>query len=272
MAIVSICRGSKSGGRALAECLAEQLDYPVVGREIVQTTATALGVSEAEVTHHFHRAPTAWDRHAAIRRIYVVAVQATLAEHVSAGNLVYHGLAGQVLLRGLPSVMRIRVIAPVEMRIHALMETEGMKRDAAERRIREVDASRARWVKMMYGEHIEDPGLYDMVINVTTMSIPTACEFIAVGLRQPEFTVTDDVLSQLEDFRSACRVKLALVSEPDTRGLPLEVTAHAGVVTVSGSAPMLATGETGDRIAAIARSVRGVREVRLKVQWFDPYP
>jgi cytidylate kinase len=272
MAIISICRGSKSGGQALAECLAEQLDYPVVGREILQTTAASLGVSEEEVSRHFHRAPAAWDRHAAIRRVYVVAVQATLAEHVSAGNLVYHGLAGQVLLRGLPSVMRIRLIAPVAMRIRVLMETEGMTRTAAEQHIRQVDAARARWVKMMYGEHIEDPTLYDMVINVATMSIPTACEFIAVGLRQPEFAVTDEVLQALRDFRLACRIKLALVSEADTRGLPLEVAAHAGIVTVSGSAPMLATGETGDRIAAIARRVPGVNEVRLKVQWFDPYP
>ncbi|MDH4044530.1 MAG: cytidylate kinase family protein [Gemmatimonadota bacterium] len=272
MAIVSICRGSKSGGQALAECLADYLDYPLLGREILQTTATAFGVSEEEVTHHFHRSPTVWDRHAAIRRVYVVAVQATLAEHLSTGNLVYHGLAGQVLLRGLPSVMRIRLIAPVEMRVRVLMESDGMTRSAADQHIRTVDAARARWVKMMYGEHIEDPTLYDMVINVATMSIPTACDFIAVGLQQPEFAVTDDVLSQFGDFRVACRVKLALVSESETRGLPLEVKAHAGVVTVSGSAPMLATGETGDRIAAIARGVRGVKEVRLKVQWFDPYP
>jgi len=44
------------------------------------------------------------------------------------------------------------------------------------------------------------------------------------------------------------------------------------VVEVSGSAPMLATGESGDRIAEIARAVQGVTLVRLKVQWFDPYP
>ena len=52
----------------------------------------------------------------------------------------------------------------------------------------------------------------------------------------------------------------------------LEVDARRGVVEVSGSAPLLSTGEIGDRISEIARSVPGVEKVRLKLQWFDPYP
>jgi cytidylate kinase len=272
MAIITICRGTKSGGQALAECVAEWLGYPVVGREIVQVAAADLGVSEESLTRKFERAPKLWDRQAASRRAYIVAVQATLAEHVARGDLVYHGLAGQVLLRGLPAVLRTRLIAPLEVRLRVLTETEGMERNAAERHIRQVDAARARWVKMMYGEHIEDPALYDMVINLATMSIPAACALVAVTVEQPEFTVTDEVRAQLENFRLACRVKLALVTAPDTRGLPLDVEAHAGTVEVSGSAPLLSSGETGDRLVQIARSVPGVREVRLKVQWFDPYP
>jgi cytidylate kinase len=272
MAIITICRGTKSGGQALAECLAGHLGYPMLGREILQSTAADLGVSEQDLTRQFERAPKLWDRQGALRRVYIVAVQAALAEHVASGNLVYHGLAGQFLLRGLPAVLRTRLIAPVELRVHVLMETEGMEREAAERHIRDVDAARARWVKMMYGEHIEDPALYDVVINLTNGSIPAACAVVTKVVQQPEFTVTTDVETALENFRLACRVKLALVTAPDTRGFPLEVEAAGGVVEISGSAPLLSTGETGDRIAQVARSVKGVREMRLKVQWFDPYP
>jgi hypothetical protein len=35
---------------------------------------------------------------------------------------------------------------------------------------------------------------------------------------------------------------------------------------------MLNTGEVGNRITEIAASVPGVKEVRLAVEWFDPYP
>lgn len=272
MAIVSICRGSKSGGQALAECVAQHLHYPIVGREILQTTAEGLGVSEADLVRHFHQPRVVWDRQAASRRVYIVAMQATLAEHAASGNLVYHGIAGQMLLRGLPGVMRVRLIKPLADRLRTLMESEGLGKADAKRRIREADAGRARWVKRMYGEHIDDPRLYDLVLNLTATSVPAACSVIRAGLAQPEFAVTDTVRTALDDFRLGCRVRLALVTDPDTRGFPLDVRAHAGLVEISGSAPALATGETGDRIATIARAVPGVRRVQLKVQWFDPYP
>ncbi len=272
MAIITICRGTRSGGKALAECLADRLQYPLLGREVAQQAAAELGVSEESLAQKMEQAPRLWDRHAAIRRVYVVAVQAALAEHLGGGNLVYHGLAGQLLLQGLPAVLRVRLIAPLALRLRVLVEAEGMDRFAAEQFVRRVDAQRARWVRMMYGEDIEDPALYDMVLNLEMMSIPVACELLTTTLTQPDFAITDRVAAQLTDFRLACRVKLALVSAPETRGYGLEVEAQDGVVEVSGAAPLRATGKTGDRISEIARSVPGVTAVRLKLQWFDPYP
>jgi cytidylate kinase len=272
VAIITICRGSRSGGQALAECLADRLGYPLLGREVIQHAADELGVSEAALTEKMEKAPRLWDRHAVIRRVYVVAVQAALAEQVAGGNLVYHGLAGQLLLKGLPAVLRLRLIAPLAMRLRVLTETERMDQGAAERFIQQVDAQRARWVRMMYGEDIEDPALYDMVVNLEAMSIPVACELLATTLTQPDFAITDRVRMQLADFRLACRVKLALVTAPETRGFGLEVAAQDNVVEVSGAAPLQATGKTGDRISEIARAVPGVAAVRLKLQWFDPYP
>lgn len=272
MAIIAICRGTMSGGQALAEALAAELGYPILGREVVQEAADRLEVSEALLRQKMERAPGLWERYATMRRVYVVAVQSALAEHAAGGNLVYHGLAGGLLLKGLPGLVRVRLIAPMAVRVFTLMECEGREASDAERRIVELDAERARWVKMMYGEDIEDPALYDMVINLETMPVRTACALIATTVRQPEFSLTDEGLATLEDFRLTCRVKLALASASETRGFPLDVEARRGAIEVSGSAPMVTTGATGDRIAEICRAVSGVREVRLKLQWFDPYP
>lgn len=272
MAIITICRGTKSGGEALAERLAQQLGYPILGREVLQHAAEELGVSEASLREKMETAPRLWDRHAATRRVYVVAVQAALAERVVNGNLVYHGLAGQLLLQGLPGVLRLRLIAPLETRVATVMASEGFDRAAAEQFIEGVDRGRERWVKAMYGEDIHDPALYDMVVNLETMAVPTPCALVQATIAQPEFRITPRVLERLEDFRLACRVKLALVGVPETRALALEVEAEDGTVEVSGSAPLLKTGAMGDRIAEVAQNVEGVTAVRLKLQWFDPYP
>ena len=272
MAIVTICCGPRSGGQALAVCLGERLGCPGVAREVLQAAAAELGVSEELLTRYMREAPRLWDRRATIRRLYVVGVQAALAERIVEGDLVYHGLAGQLLLRGVPAVLRTRLIGPLAGRVRTVMDAERMERDAAERFIREQDASRARWVRMMYGEDIADPRLYDMVVNLETMSVPDACALLEATLKQPDFAVTDAVRRQLSDFRLACRVKLALVRDESTRGYGLEAEVQDGVVEVSGSAPLLTSGDPGDRIAAIAHAVPGVRQVRLKLHWFDPNP
>jgi cytidylate kinase len=238
MAIISICRGTMSGGAAMAECLAKRLHYPLVAREVVQDAASDLGVSDADLSRGMERTPRLWNRQSSERRLYIAAVQAALAEHVADGDLIYHGRAGQVLLAGLPGVLRVRLIAPIEARVRTLMEGEGMDSASAEQYIRHVDGVRARWVKMMYGEDIEDPFLYNMVINL----------------------------------KIACRVKVALARARETRALDLQISGHGGVVDVSGAAPALKSGQMGDQIVEIAQSVEGVEEVRLKVEWFDPYP
>jgi cytidylate kinase len=256
----------------LAECFAEQLQYPIIGREIVQETASRLGVSEESLSHQMEHVPKLWDRHAATRRLYVAAVQAALAEYAAEGDLVYHGLAGQLLLRGLPAVLRVRLIAPEERRIRTLIEEHQMDQASAAEFIQHVDGARARWVKMMYHESIEDPALYDVVVNLETMSVPGACAALATMVRQPDFAVTSEVLAILQDFRLASNVKVALARAGETRPHVLDVWAKGGVVEISGSVPALKTGRMGDRISEVARSVPGVEEVRMKLQWYDPYP
>lgn len=272
MAIICICRGTKSGGRAMAECLAARLGHPLVGRELLQEAAARLGVPASLLEEKMADRPAVWDRFSAMRRAYVVAVQAALAEHAAGGDLVYHGLAGGLLMRGAPLVFCLRLIAPLERRIEAVIGESPMTREMAEAYIHDVDESRARWVRVMYGEDIMDPSLYDLVINLETLSIVGACATTTRAVEQPEMQVTPEAVARLRDFRLACRVRLALVGDPDLRALELEARAEDGEVTVSGEAPLLKSGRTGERIVELARSVPGVREVRLDVQWFDPYP
>lgn len=272
MAIITICRGTKSGGQALAECLAAQLQYPIVAREVLQHAADELDVSEESLSREWQRAPRLWNRQSAERRLYITAVQAALAEYVAGGDLVYHGRAGQLLLAGLPGVLRVRLIAPVSRRIQTLMETEQMDSTVAEQYIRHVDGVRERWVKMMYGRDVHDPLLYNVVINLKTLSVPAACAMVTKAAEQPDFAVTDVVRSRLLDFRLACRVKLELAKRRGTRALDLQIEAHGGEIDVFGTAPALKSGNMGEQIVQTARSVEGVEEVRLRLEWFDPYP
>jgi cytidylate kinase len=276
MPIITVSRGSMSGGQELAECVSSALGVPCLGREILVNAAAKLGVPEQVLAKKMERGPGLWDRLTLERRIYVVAVQAALAEKIETGSLVYHGLAGQLLLRNVPAVLRLRLIAPLQARIRTVMERQGLSHQAAEQYIKDVDENRVRWTRFMYNVDLQDPQIYDMMINLEKMSLRSACNVVVEAARQPEFEITERVRAQLADFGLTCRVKVAFATHPASRGLDLQVTANNGNVEIIGEVPqpvMLthASSRWEQELTQIAKSVEGVRRVELSIRPFDAY-
>jgi cytidylate kinase len=207
--IITISRGSMSGGKALAECLAEFLGYRCVARQVVRDAAESLGASPETFSDEFEAIPGLWARLTAERAIYALAIQTALAEICAEGDLIYHGLAGQLLLRDVPCLLRLRLIAPLEMRVEALTRAHHrMDHRSAEELIHSLDRDRARWVKLLWGVDVEDPLLYDFTINLESISLDTACAIVAEMAAQPEYQITEEVKMELEAFAFGCRDRL----------------------------------------------------------------
>ncbi len=210
MPIITISRGTLTGGRAVATCLAEMLGVPCLAREVLQEAARELNASEETVRHKLEVPPGRWALLTRDRRRYLLALQAALATQGASGDLVYHGLAGQFLLRGLPGVVRARLIAPLELRVRALITAHhATTQQAAERFIRHVDRDRRRWVRLMYGAEIDDPALYDVTINLRAIALETACRIIAELARQPRYRLGDAERAKLAAFAATSRQQLA---------------------------------------------------------------
>jgi cytidylate kinase len=276
MPIITISRGTMSGGKDLAECVAAALGCPCIAREILVEGAAKLGVSEQFLSGRMEKSPSLWERLTAERRTYLLAVQAALAGHLTGGAAVYHGLAGHLLLREVPWVLRIRLISPLAKRVAALMERRGTTREEAERFIAQVDRHRVRWTRLMYNADIEDPRLYDLVLNLEKTSLESACAVVVGLAHRPEFHVDAPARARLADFDLECRVRLALAVEPASRGLDLDVTAREGVVTLGGRVPkpdMLT--HASDRwigeLRKVVEEVAGVKKVVLDVSLVSAY-
>jgi cytidylate kinase len=207
--IITISRGSLSGGKAVAECLARSLGYPLVGREVIQEAADKLGLAPDDLQGRFETTPGLWARLTKERERYFLAVQSALAEWCTRGNLVYHGVAGQFLLKDLPGVLRVLILAPMETRVENLLETHSrLTRDQVIDFIRKVDQERSRWVRVMYGAEVQDPSLYDLTVNLRRMSLATACSVIAEAAGQPRFEISDEVEAEIFSFAAECRRRL----------------------------------------------------------------
>jgi len=261
MSVITISRGSFSGGKTLAECLAEKLGYRCIGRETIVERAAASGVSQQELLDALLKPPGFLERFMHKRYQYLTLFQAALAEEVKNGNVVYHGNAGHLMLKGAAPVLRIRIIAPIEMRLRMVQDRLKLTSHEARDYINKMDEGRKKWTQFLYGVDWEDPTLYDLVVNLEHMDIEEACEAINALTRTRRcFELTPECRRELEDMAVASGVRAALVMNPATSHLEIEASAKGGQVSIRGK--VTETGEL-EEVRRVAMSVAGVTGLNL---------
>jgi hypothetical protein len=102
---------------------------------------------------------------------FLVATEQAIRRHASSGAAVILGRAGMLVLAEHPHVMRVRLTGPTEARIEQAIRRYGLSPEDARRHQRENDGARAAWVQRFYGRDVEDPSLYDLVINATRLGV-----------------------------------------------------------------------------------------------------
>jgi len=272
MPIITISRGTLSGGEALANLLSGKTGYPVIGLEVIKDAATRFGISESAISKQLSQGPRVVERLAGDkRRVYVGAVQSALAERALQGNFIYHGLAGHFLLLEVPNVLKIRLVAPLPYRVKSVMEKKGFTEQEAIKYIENVDAKRKQWTRFLYDVDWTDPMLYDMVINLDQVTLDTACGLILYALNRPDFKDSPEKQKAVRDFALSCEVKARLALDERTRGVEVVVEAKQGKVLVKGrvftTSTLLATGmqSTKAHIQEVLKGIPGVKELTIEI-------
>jgi cytidylate kinase len=261
MCVITVSRGSFSGGKMLAECLGVSLGFRCVDRDVVAERAAASGVSQMEVLDALLKPPSFLERFKHQRYQYLALFQAALAEEVKTGKVVYHGNAGHLLLKGANPVLKVRVIAPMEKRIAMVQQRLKLSGSEAVAHINKVDQDRKNWTRFLYGVNWEDPALYDLVVNLDSMDVPEACEIVATAARQQKcFNFVGPCQAQMEDLAVSSRVRANLAINPATSHLEFEVTSRQGRVSIRGK---ITPPEALEEVKRVALAVPGVVELDL---------
>ena len=260
MSVITISRGSFSGGKMLAECLSRNLGYRCVDRDIIVESAAARGVSQEELRDALQKPPTLLERLQHKKYLYLALIQAALTEEVRTGKAVYHGNAGHLLLKGGPHILRVRVIAPIGFRLLMAENRLKISHNEAFEYIQRTDQERRKWTQYLYGVDWGDPTLYDVVINLEYMSIPEACAGLCTLVRQRCFEFTAEDQRAMDDLALASRVRADLALNESTAHLEVQVEAHDGRITIHGRTAGVS--EVEDVQGVIAR-VPGVTAVNL---------
>jgi cytidylate kinase len=258
MPIITISRGSGSGGQILAAKVAERLGYAIISREEVVHEAARFGAPEDGLQKALLRPPGLWDRFQHERHRYLAFVQAALCERVRRGRVVYHGNAGHLLLPGIAHVACVRLIAPHDFRIRILAERSGLSEDDAAAHIEKVDRQREKWTRFLYGVDWLDPNLYDLCINLRILDVDDAVELVVVLAGAGRFQPTDASRRAMDELVLTSRVRAALAADDRTASADVRVRVEDGVVYLRGR---LRPASLVDAVITVAGGVAGVSRV-----------
>lgn len=106
-------------------------------------------------------------------------VTETILHLAELGNVILVGRGANLITARLRHVFHVRLVGTLECRIARLCRFEKIDQTTARRLIQESDSARALYVKRHFGADIENPLLYDLVLNTDRMSDEDAVQVIA---------------------------------------------------------------------------------------------
>jgi len=258
MSIITISRGTFSGGRKIAECAAEKLGYRCISREVLVDASTEYGVSEDKLLEALTKKPGVMERLTWERNRYLAYIRAALIREAREENIVYHGNAGHLLLKDVPHVLKVRIIANMDFRIAAAMEREKLSRDEVVRFIAKVDEGRAKWTRFLYGVDWHDPSLYDIVVHLDHVGLDGACDVICHMAGMDGYKPTALSREILDDLVLSTHLRALIAADKSISDRQVEVKAERGVVTVTGTVESI---WEADKVRILARSTPGAKDV-----------
>jgi cytidylate kinase len=271
MAIIVLSTQMGAGGPEIGMALGQKLGYRYIDQELLQDAGRRYGLAEDRLSQLDEAKPTIFERFDAETRHHITVLQTTLLELAELDNCVFMRGGGQWLLRGVPHVLRVRTIAPFEHRVKqwikrvAAMTGETPNQRAAADFVRRDDTEKTGRMRYLYEVDINDPMLYELIVNTERLGHEAVVEMLQSVARRPEMVTTDAGRKLVASRALASRVQIALATNAETRRYRITVEAQDGVVTLEGTAAL-------DRAVEVARGVPGVRDVRTQQLEIPPIP
>ena len=263
MAILTISREYGSGGREIGRRVAERLGYEYLDKERLFRDLDESGNRWGRLARELDEVcPTLWERHDWQYRGYVARIEALILASAAADKVVIIGRGSFFLLQTVPHCLRVRLVAPLEVRIERIMVRESLSQEGASRLIAKVDGERACYVKANYGADWDQDRMYDLTLNTGNLTHEQVVNMLLSGLADKDRLATPEGKTRLEHMALAYRLKARVATDPRLLVPTLEVNLENGTLVVSG---IIHTPREEGLLREIAREVCGDRPLRFEL-------
>lgn len=263
MSLICISRGSYYRGMEVAHRVAEILDYGCISRDSLLDESDRFDIPEIKLMRNIRHATQILERFSFGRERYINFISASILKYLKNDNYVYHGIAGQYFFYQVQHLLKVRVIADLEERVESEARRHNISHDQARMQLTHDDEERRLWALFLYGIDIFEPSLYDLVVNVSALSVEDAANLIAQAAQLPCYQPSEDSQKKVNDLALAAELKNALFDFP-----------QAGVNTVGGrafinvKAPEDQSAAVKHRVEEAVGSINNLEFTEIRV---DPY-
>jgi cytidylate kinase len=265
MPLITISENLGSGGMSIARQVAAKLNVNLYDDDRLQKEAVELGIRAEDIKAGIdERAPGLFDQILGKRPdIYLDFMEALVYEVSRRGDGIVIGHCSQMLLRDFGCALHVRIHSPLATRARNLTKQQGISSDIAEKLIRKSDHERSGFFKYNFHRDLNDPSLYDLIINTDKIGENTAVQFIVDLAASEEIKACSlTALETMERLALEKKIHGALLKgDINLRFIHIDVP-EPGIARIAG---MVLTSDDQARIKEIVGNVSGVSSVQSKV-------
>lgn len=188
--IISVGREFGSGGRVIAEALAERFGIPIYDRHLITEIADKTGLTPEQI-EKYNENPK---KKIISRRVrgYSNSIEDNIAEmqfnflkekSESGESFVVVGRCSETKLKSNPALVSLFILADMDAKVKRVMEIYELSKEDAEDFICKKDKKRKRYHNYHCSGHWGDSRLYDLCINSSCLGIEKTVDYLESYIR-----------------------------------------------------------------------------------------
>lgn len=194
--VITIEREYASGGREIGQKLAERLQIPYYGREILQMAAERIGAKPEYIEHMDETAPNSL-----LFSLYTMSSAAPfdattvspesalhqaesqiIRELAAEGPCVMVGRCAGAILRERPNVLRVFIHADTEARRRRAADVYGQKKRPIDPILRKYDKRRANYYSFYSAQKWDSRSEYHLMLDSSQLGIDRCVDILAAAI------------------------------------------------------------------------------------------
>lgn len=258
MPLIAMTREMGSLGKDVATAVAARANRKVVYHEIIEPVANKMRLRKSHVERFLEGKSGIWERLTTDKTsMSIFTADETFKFLRDDSTAVIRGWGAAHLLKGIPHVIRVRVCAPLELRVKRMMERLSTEnRETIENEIQLSEEAHTAITKRHFGVNWRDPENYDIVLSTERLSVDECVEEVECMMKKRCFQETPESVRMAENMSLEWSVRSEMRRDPRTASTSITVQGDAGVARLLGMVDTHAEAVAAAEVAGRAEGVK----------------